>query len=78
MHRAGVPRGAAYLTGTGETVRAPLVRDPRIAGVAFYRINRHGLEYCRTLAKTSRSYRPFLSPETGGQNAMIVDSSAFA
>jgi RHH-type transcriptional regulator, proline utilization regulon repressor / proline dehydrogenase / delta 1-pyrroline-5-carboxylate dehydrogenase len=75
LRRAGVPRAAVqFLPGRGETVGAALVGDPRIAGVLFT----GSTEVARTINRTlaSRSDDPLLIAETGGQNAMIVDSSA--
>ncbi len=75
LHRAGVPRAALQLLpGRGETVGAALVADPRIAGVLFTGSTAVARAINRTLAQ--RSDDPVLIAETGGQNAMIVDSSA--
>jgi len=75
FHRAGVPAAALQLLpGQGETVGAALVADPRIAGVLFTGSTEVARLINRTLAK--RSDDPVLIAETGGQNAMIVDSSA--
>jgi RHH-type proline utilization regulon transcriptional repressor/proline dehydrogenase/delta 1-pyrroline-5-carboxylate dehydrogenase len=75
LHRAGVPRAALQLLpGRGETVGAPLVADPRIAGVLFTGSTAVARAINRALAR--RSDDPVLIAETGGQNAMIVDSSA--
>ncbi|MBO0710149.1 MAG: bifunctional proline dehydrogenase/L-glutamate gamma-semialdehyde dehydrogenase PutA, partial [Acetobacteraceae bacterium] len=77
LHEAGVPREAlALLSGDGR-VGAALVRDPRVAGVAFT----GGTETARTIAHTLAARPGALVPliaETGGVNAMIVDSSALA
>jgi RHH-type proline utilization regulon transcriptional repressor/proline dehydrogenase/delta 1-pyrroline-5-carboxylate dehydrogenase len=75
LHLAGVPRAALqFLPGRGETVGAALVADPRIAGVLFTGSTTVARTIQRTLA--ARSDEPVLIAETGGQNAMIVDSSA--
>ncbi|HZW75738.1 MAG TPA: bifunctional proline dehydrogenase/L-glutamate gamma-semialdehyde dehydrogenase PutA, partial [Caldimonas sp.] len=75
LHRAGIPRAALqFLPGRGETVGAALVADPRIAGVLFTGSTAVALTIRRVLA--ARSDDPVLIAETGGQNAMIVDSSA--
>ena len=72
---AGVPAGVyAMLPGPGETVGAALVDDPRTAGVAFT----GSTEVARAIA-VALARRATLVPliaETGGQNALIVDSSA--
>ena len=75
FHRSGVPVAALQLLpGRGETVGAALVADPRIAGVLFTGSTEVARIIERTLAP--RDDDPILIAETGGQNAMIVDSSA--
>jgi RHH-type proline utilization regulon transcriptional repressor/proline dehydrogenase/delta 1-pyrroline-5-carboxylate dehydrogenase len=75
LHRAGVPVAALQLLpGRGETVGAALVADPRIAGVIFTGSTEVARLIHRQLA--TRDDDPVLIAETGGQNAMIVDSSA--
>ena len=77
FHRAGVPAAALQLlTGRGETVGAALVGDPRIAGVLFTGSTAVAQLINRTLAL--RTTGAVLVAETGGQNAMIVDSSALS
>ena len=77
FHRAGVPRAALQLLpGFGETVGAALVADPRIAGVLFTGSTAVAQLINRTLAQ--RADDALLVAETGGQNAMIVDSSALS
>ena len=77
LHQAGVPADAlALLTGTGEVIGAALVADPRVAGVAFTGSTAVSGAIARALA--SRAPIVPLIAETGGQNAMIVDSSALA
>ena len=77
LHEAGVPTNAlALLPGPGETIGARLVADPRIAGVAFT-----GSTAVASLIAQALAARTPIVPliaETGGQNAMIVDSSALA
>ena len=75
FHRAGVPRAALQLLpGPGETVGATLAADPRIAGVVFTGSTAVARQLNRALAE--RTDDPVLIAETGGQNAMIVDSTA--
>jgi len=75
LHRAGVPGAALQLlAGRGETIGAALVADPRIAGVIFTGSTEVARLIHRQLA--ARADDPALIAETGGQNAMIVDSSA--
>ncbi|MFZ2651416.1 MAG: trifunctional transcriptional regulator/proline dehydrogenase/L-glutamate gamma-semialdehyde dehydrogenase, partial [Burkholderiaceae bacterium] len=78
---AGVPPGAVQLLpGRGETVGAALVEDPRIQGVLFTGSTEVARLLQRTLARrlTARGQVVPLIAETGGQNAMLVDSSALA
>jgi RHH-type proline utilization regulon transcriptional repressor/proline dehydrogenase/delta 1-pyrroline-5-carboxylate dehydrogenase len=75
LHRAGIPSSALQLLpGRGETVGAALVADPRIGGVIFTGSTEVARAIQRQLA--ARDDDPVLIAETGGQNAMIVDSSA--
>ena len=75
FHRAGVPAAALQLLpGRGETVGAALVADPRVAAVLFTGSTAVAQLINRTLAQ--RENDAVLVAETGGQNAMIVDSSA--
>ena len=75
FHEAGVPRGVLQLlAGDGETVGAPLVAHRAIAGVLFTGSTQVARAIERTLA--ARPDDAILIAETGGQNAMIVDSSA--
>ena len=81
LYEAGVPRDALqFVPGQGETVGAALVAHPQVAGVMFT----GSTEVARIIAKQlaqrlSPSGQPIpLIAETGGQNAMIVDSSALA
>jgi RHH-type transcriptional regulator, proline utilization regulon repressor / proline dehydrogenase / delta 1-pyrroline-5-carboxylate dehydrogenase len=73
---AGIPGDVLHLlTGPGETVGAALVGDPRIAGVAFTGSTETARAINRALAARDGPIVPLIA-ETGGQNAMIVDSSA--
>jgi RHH-type proline utilization regulon transcriptional repressor/proline dehydrogenase/delta 1-pyrroline-5-carboxylate dehydrogenase len=79
LHKAGIPRAALqFLPGRGETVGAKLVADSRVRGVIFTGSTEVAQLINQTLVKRSvaeHSDIPFIA-ETGGQNAMIVDSSA--
>ncbi|MBI2257179.1 MAG: bifunctional proline dehydrogenase/L-glutamate gamma-semialdehyde dehydrogenase PutA [Proteobacteria bacterium] len=76
LHQAGIPGDVLHLLpGDGPTVGAPLTRDPRIAGVAFTGSTETARLINRTLAAKDGPIVPLIA-ETGGQNAMIVDSSA--
>jgi RHH-type proline utilization regulon transcriptional repressor/proline dehydrogenase/delta 1-pyrroline-5-carboxylate dehydrogenase len=81
LHHAGVPRGALQmLPGRGETVGAPLVADARVQGVVFTGSTEVARLLQRQLAqRLGADGKPVpLIAETGGQNAMVVDSSALA
>jgi RHH-type proline utilization regulon transcriptional repressor/proline dehydrogenase/delta 1-pyrroline-5-carboxylate dehydrogenase len=76
MHRAGVPPDVLhFLPGGGETVGAALVRDPRVAGVVFTGGTETGIAINRAMAGREGPIAKLIA-ETGGLNAMIVDSSA--
>ncbi len=78
LHKAGIPGNALHLLpGTGEVVGARLVADPRIAGVAFTGSTETARSINLALAQRPGPIVPLIA-ETGGQNAMIVDSSALA
>ena len=75
MHEAGVPYNAIHLiTGDG-SIGAGLVAHKDVAGVAFTGSNDTAQDISATLAGKTGAIVPFIA-ETGGQNAMIVDSSA--
>ena len=76
LHEAGVPRDAlALLHGPGETVGAALVAHPATAGVCFTGSTPVARLINRALAASDGPIVPLIA-ETGGLNAMIVDSSA--
>jgi len=76
LHAAGVPEDVlAMLHGAGETVGAALVADPRTAGVCFTGSTAVARLINRTLAARDGPIVPLIA-ETGGLNAMIVDSTA--
>ncbi|WP_332673789.1 trifunctional transcriptional regulator/proline dehydrogenase/L-glutamate gamma-semialdehyde dehydrogenase [Aromatoleum sp.] len=75
FHEAGVPAAALeLLPGRGEDVGVALVADPRVRGVMFTGSTEVACGINRTLA--ARGGDVPLIAETGGQNAMIVDSTA--
>jgi len=81
LHAAGVPRAVLQLLpGRGETVGAPLVADARVQGVVFTGSTEVARLLQRQLAqRLGADGKPVpLIAETGGQNAMVVDSSALA
>ncbi|KZB62658.1 bifunctional proline dehydrogenase/L-glutamate gamma-semialdehyde dehydrogenase PutA [Thalassospira sp. MCCC 1A02491] len=73
---AGIP-GAAFnlLPGPGRVIGNQLINDPRIAGVAFTGSTETAQVINQALAKRPGVPLPLIA-ETGGQNAMIVDSTA--
>ncbi|MGI9384702.1 MAG: bifunctional proline dehydrogenase/L-glutamate gamma-semialdehyde dehydrogenase PutA [Methyloligellaceae bacterium] len=76
LHEAGVPGDVLqFLPGPGEQVGAALVRHPRTAGVAFTGSNETAALIQRDLAERPGPIVPLIA-ETGGINAMIVDSTA--
>lgn len=79
LHEAGIPRAALqFLPGRGEVVGAALTADSRVKGVIFTGSTEVAQLINRTLAKRAIAENadiPLIA-ETGGQNAMIVDSSA--
>jgi RHH-type proline utilization regulon transcriptional repressor/proline dehydrogenase/delta 1-pyrroline-5-carboxylate dehydrogenase len=75
LHEAGVPRNVLRLLPGDGAVGQALTRDPRVAGVAFTGGTETAQEIARTLAARPGPIVPFIA-ETGGINAMIVDSSA--
>ncbi|WP_293994254.1 L-glutamate gamma-semialdehyde dehydrogenase [Sphaerotilus sp.] len=76
LHDAGLPRTALTLVcGPGETVGAALVAHRRCAGVCFTGSTQVAKAINRTLAQSDGPIVPLIA-ETGGLNAMLVDSSA--
>ncbi len=76
---AGAPRDAlAFCPGAGETVGAALVRNPRVALVAFTGSKGVGLDIIEAAGRThpeAESVKRVVC-EMGGKNAIIVDESA--
>ena len=76
LHEAGVPTDAlALLHGPGETIGAALVAHAHTAGVCFTGSTAVAKVINRTLANKDGPIVPLIA-ETGGINAMVVDSSA--
>ncbi|HSD68382.1 MAG TPA: bifunctional proline dehydrogenase/L-glutamate gamma-semialdehyde dehydrogenase PutA, partial [Woeseiaceae bacterium] len=76
MQKAGVPGDVlAFLPGDGPLVGGRAVSDPRIAGVAFTGSTETARLINRKLAGKDGPIATLIA-ETGGQNAMFVDSSA--
>ena len=75
MHRAGIPRDIVQLAPGDGKVGAALTAHPLLRGVAFTGSTETARLINRTLAERDGPIIPLIA-ETGGQNAMIVDSSA--
>ena len=76
LREAGVPEDVIQLMpGDGPSVGAPLTADPRIAGVCFTGSTEVAKLIEKQLAETAAP-DAMLIAETGGLNAMIVDSTA--
>ncbi|CUH87328.1 Bifunctional protein PutA [Phaeobacter sp. CECT 5382] len=76
MHEAGVPRAALQLLpGRGSKIGAALTGDARVNGVAFTGSTATAMRIRATMADALQPGAPLIA-ETGGLNAMIVDSTA--
>ena len=76
MHQAGIPTDVLHvIPGDGATIGAPLTSDERIAGLAFTGSTGTAQLINRTLAARNAEPVPMIA-ETGGQNAMLVDSTS--
>jgi RHH-type proline utilization regulon transcriptional repressor/proline dehydrogenase/delta 1-pyrroline-5-carboxylate dehydrogenase len=76
LHQAGVPKSALQtLPGEGPVVGATLTSDPRINGVVFTGSTATAMAIYRNVARYLDPAAPLVA-ETGGINAMIVDSTA--
>lgn len=76
LHESGVPEEAALLAhGSGAEIGGVVLSDPRLAGVVFTGSTTTALGINRALAAKDGPITPLIA-ETGGQNAMVVDSSA--
>lgn len=74
--KAGFPKGVAQLLlGRGSDIGAALTSHSAIAGVAFTGSTETAMRINHSLAERDAPPVPFIA-ETGGQNAMIVDSTA--
>ncbi len=76
LHASGIPGDVLhFVPGRGSRIGPSLTGDPRIAGVAFTGSTETARLINRSLASNDGPL-PVLIAETGGQNAMLVDSSA--
>src|SRR5690554_7159256 len=76
MHQAGIPKAAVQLLpGTGATVGSALTSDARVTGVCFTGSTATAQRINKAMAENMAPDAPLVA-ETGGLNAMIVDSTA--
>jgi RHH-type transcriptional regulator, proline utilization regulon repressor / proline dehydrogenase / delta 1-pyrroline-5-carboxylate dehydrogenase len=76
LHASGVPGEVLhFVPGRGSRIGPALTGDPRVAGVVFTGSTETAQLINRSLAAREGAL-PALIAETGGQNAMLVDSSA--
>ncbi len=75
LHEAGVPATALQLLPGGGDIGAALTSDARIAGVAFTGSTGTALKIRKNMAEHCMPGTALIA-ETGGINAMVVDSTA--
>jgi RHH-type proline utilization regulon transcriptional repressor/proline dehydrogenase/delta 1-pyrroline-5-carboxylate dehydrogenase len=75
LNEAGLPPGVLQLLPGDGSVGAALVKDKRVAGIAFTGSNATGWAIQQALADRRGAMVPLIA-ETGGLNAFIADSSA--
>ena len=75
LYQAGIPRDVLHLVVGGAEAGARLVGDKRVAGVAFTGSTAAAHAINQTLAARKGAIATLIA-ETGGLNAMLVDSSA--
>ncbi|HET8704780.1 MAG TPA: L-glutamate gamma-semialdehyde dehydrogenase, partial [Pseudomonadales bacterium] len=75
FHLAGIPKAALHYLPCSASVFSRIFADPRIAGVAFTGSNAAAQQINEALAKRNGQIATLIA-ETGGQNAMIADSTA--
>ena len=76
LHEAGIPQDILHLLpGRGSVVGQALISDSRIAGICFTGSTEVAQHINTSLAENANSEAIFIA-ETGGMNAMIMDSSA--
>mgnify|MGYP003666718026 CR=1 FL=1 len=75
LYQAGIPRDVLYLVAGDGRTGATLVSDRRVAGVAFTGSTDTARAINQSLAARNAPIATLIA-ETGGLNAMLVDSSA--
>jgi RHH-type proline utilization regulon transcriptional repressor/proline dehydrogenase/delta 1-pyrroline-5-carboxylate dehydrogenase len=77
LHAAGIPASALQLVPGDGRIGAALVKDPRVAGIAFTGSTAVARSINRALAAKDGPLVPLIA-ETGGINPMIVDATALS
>ncbi len=77
MHQAGIPADLLHLLCGNGAFGSKMIENKGVSGVAFTGSTVTAKHIQRSLAEHNDAIVPFIA-ETGGQNAMIVDSSALA
>lgn len=78
LHQAGIPFDVVQcLIGSGAVVGTQLTEDARVKGIMFTGSTETARKINQVIANRPGAIIPFIA-ETGGQNAMIVDSSALS
>lgn len=75
LHQAGVPEEVVRLVAGSGRIGASMVANPKVAGVAFTGSTQVAKSIQLSLAENVAEIVPLIA-ETGGQNAMLVDSTA--
>lgn len=75
FYEAGLPRDALHLIFGGGTIGSALSRAPDVQGICFTGSTQTANMIHRALVSTGRGETPLIA-ETGGLNAMLVDSTA--
>ena len=77
LHEAGVPKDVLqFVPGSGSKIGGLMTGDPRVAGVCFTGSTGTARRINLSLAQRQAGPIATLIAETGGQNAMIADSSS--
>ncbi len=75
MHKAGIPENVLQLIQGGGNIGRRIIENNNVGGVVFTGSTQTAKSIQRSLAAREGAIIPLIA-ETGGQNAMIVDSSA--
>ena len=76
MYKSGIPKKALHLIfASGRIISENLVNNEKVSGIVFTGSTDTAKQINKTLASREGAITPLIA-ETGGQNAMIVDSSA--